>query len=397
MTAAQTTAGLVVVGGGPAALSAVKGYRAAGGQGAVRVFSADTTAPYDRPPLSKFFLTGDRDEPSLPLEDESFWTENDVTLSLADPVSALDTTARTVTTAAGETVGYESLVLATGADAPAVPVPGGGHPAVLRLRSLADAQQLKEALGTAKHVVVVGSGFIGCEVAATLVGSLGKQVTLVSSEALPQQERLGEEVAQQIADWLTHDGVTLLGGVTVTGIEDATTVHLEGRDPVVADLVVTATGVTPTAALAREAGLETRQGRVVVDSHLRASAPGVLAAGDVALAHNAAADRPVPTEHWMDAQGQGEVAGAVAAGEDREWSDVPYFWSRINGRTLQYSAWGDGYDEVVLDHHAGEHQSSFVAWYGRGGVTVGVLSYQADDEHERGKELVAQGAPLPRG
>ncbi|GAB2918426.1 FAD-dependent oxidoreductase [Rhodococcus aerolatus] len=396
MTSAHETASLVVVGGGPAALSAVKGYRDHGGTGAVRLITGEDTPPYDRPPLSKFFLTGDRDVPSLPLEDDDFYASNDVTVTLSDPVSAVDTDACTVTTASGETVGYETLVLATGGDAAALPVPGGDHPAVLRLRSLAQAVQLKEAVEAARSVVVIGSGFIGCETAATLAASLGKDVTMIGMEDVPQAERLGDHVGQQLADWLTHDGVTLLGGVTVEGIEDGTTVHLQGRDPVTADLVITATGSAPSSQLAKDAGLETRQGRVVVDAHLRTSVPTVLAAGDVALAHNATADRPVPTEHWIDAQGQGEVAGAVAAGADTTWTDVPYFWTRINGRTLQYAAWGDGFDEVVVDSSAGEHDSSFAVWYGRGGVTVGVLTYEADDELERGTTLVSEGGPLPR-
>lgn len=396
-TSAPSRVALLVVGGGPAALSAVTAYRENGGTGAVRLVTGEDMAPYDRPPLSKFFLAGDRDVPSLPLQDDAFYTERDVTLTLSDPVSSIDTAEQTATTSSGETIGFDTLVLATGAEAASLPVPGGDHPAVLRLRSVAQAVALKAALDTAQHVAVIGSGFIGCEVAATLVGSLGKQVTMIGIEERPQQERLGDHVAAQLHDWLAHDGVRMLGGVTVTGIEDGTTVHLEGHDPVTADLVVTATGATPVVALAEAAGLETRQGRVVVDARLRSSVTTVLAAGDVALAHNATADRPVSTEHWMDAHGQGAVAGAVAAGATQEWADVPYFWSRINGRTLRYCAWGDGFDEVVVDTDAGEHESSFVVWYGQDGVTVGVLTYQADDELERGRDAVATGAPLPRG
>ena len=124
---------------------------------------------------------------------------------------------------------------------------------------------------------------------------------------------------------------------------------------------------------------------------MRTGRDGILAAGDVAFAHNAAAGRPLAVEHWGEALNMGETAGRVAAGEDASWAVAPGFWSTIGAHVLKYAAWGDGHDEARLEDHGGP----FTVWYGRGGITVGVLAYERDEDYERGRELVETGAPLP--
>jgi NADPH-dependent 2,4-dienoyl-CoA reductase/sulfur reductase-like enzyme len=159
-----------------------------------------------------------------------------------------------------------------------------------------------------------------------------------------------------------------------------------------ADLVLIAAGVKPRGEIAAAAGLATHHGRIVVDEHMRASADGVLAAGDVAWAGNAAAGRHLAVEHWGDALAMGEIAGRTAAGEDAQWDAAPGFWSTIGTRTLKYAAWGDGHDEArFVQRPAG----GWSVWYGRDRVTVGVLAHDADADYERGRELVEHGAPLP--
>jgi NADPH-dependent 2,4-dienoyl-CoA reductase/sulfur reductase-like enzyme len=123
---------------------------------------------------------------------------------------------------------------------------------------------------------------------------------------------------------------------------------------------------------------------------MRTTAAGLLAAGDVCLAENAAAGRPLRVEHWGDALGQGSVAGRTVAGASARWSEVPGFWSTIGSHTLKCAAWGDGYEETRLQRRPG---GGFEAWYGRGGRIVGVLAYDADETYERGRELIAEGAP----
>ena len=377
-----------MVGGGPAAASAVRGYRDAGGTGRITLLSDDTAAPYNRPPLSKDFLRGETEADALQLEDAGFWS--DVDLRLKTRATNLDPAARVVTLATGERLPYDACVLATGAVPAALPVPGADQDGVLLLRSVAQAQTLRAAAVRARTAVVVGSGFIGSEAAASLAGR-GLDVTLVTLEQRPQQDRLGPEAGERIAGWLRDDGIRLRTGAQVSALAPHR-VEIEGADPAEGDLVLVAAGITPRVDLARAAGLEVDQGRVVVDARMQSSAAGVWAAGDVALAHNAAAGRRLVVEHWGEALAMGEVAGAAAAGGDRSWDQAPGFWTDIGGRLLKYVAWGDGYDSHHLVTHDG---GGFTVWYAQDGVTVGCLAYEADDDYERGGKLVEAHAPLP--
>jgi 3-phenylpropionate/trans-cinnamate dioxygenase ferredoxin reductase subunit len=160
--------------------------------------------------------------------------------------------------------------------------------------------------------------------------------------------------------------------------------------PVRGRVVVMATGVAPRSELAAAAGVELDGGAVPVDASMRSADSSVLAAGDVAKAQNASAGRALRVEHWGEALRQGEIAGAVAAGAAAAWDDVPGFWSTIGDRTLKYAAWGDGYDRSRVEEHS---DGGFTVWYGRDGRLVGVLTHQADEDYERGQELIGEGTP----
>ncbi len=385
------TAGLVVVGGGPAGHSAAAAYRSAGGEGPVRVISADQEAPYNRPPLSKDFLRGESGEDELPLEAASFYADHDIKLMLARRVDGLDAQGRTVTLESGESIAFDACVVATGSRPAALPVPGGDHPDVLRLRFLQQARTLRAAAEQAAAAVVVGSGFIGCEAAASLA-MRGLAVTVVSAEELPQLERLGRDAAERIAGWLRDHGVRLVGGVGVESISEGRRVNVADGSHHDGDLVLTAVSIEPQSGLAHHAGLEVHAGRVVVDEQMRTSMPGVFAAGDVALARNGAAGRHLSVEHWGEAMAMGEVAGTVAAHRDAAWAEVPGFWSEIGERSLKYAAWGDGFDESrLVDHGAG----AFTIWYGTRGVCVGVLTHESDADYDRGSALIRRAQLLP--
>jgi 3-phenylpropionate/trans-cinnamate dioxygenase ferredoxin reductase component len=164
------------------------------------------------------------------------------------------------------------------------------------------------------------------------------------------------------------------------------------NERLVGDVVVMATGVAPRSELATQAGLELNGGAIPVSAAMRSAHDGLLAAGDVCLADNLAAGRPLRVEHWGDALGQGTIAGQTAAGVDAGWDEVPGFWSTIGTRTLKYAAWGDGFDATRLRR---DEDGAFTAWYGRKGQIAGVLTYRRDDDYERGRELIAEGAPWP--
>lgn len=382
---------LLVVGGGPAALAAATAYRDHRGRGAVLLVSNDDVAPYARPPLSKEFLRGADDADGtddLHLAPAMTYPDQGITLRLGQAVTDLDAHRRTATLSTGDRVTYGDCVLATGSSPRRLDVPGAAD--ALVLRTLADAVALRSTATAARSAVVVGTGFIGCEAAASL-RARGLAVTLVGRERFPQQTRLGPEVGARIAGWLEADGVVLRGEADVAAVEHG--VRLADGTTVGADLVLLASGVEPQATLAAAAGAEVVEGRVAVDAQLRASVPHLFAAGDVAFAHNATAGRRLTVEHWGEAESMGAIAGTVAAGGDAAWDTVPGFWSEIGDRTLKYAAWGDGFAQVqVVDHGGG----AFTAWYADdAGRTVGVLTHDADEDYERGATLVAEAAPLP--
>jgi NADPH-dependent 2,4-dienoyl-CoA reductase/sulfur reductase-like enzyme len=384
--------GLVIVGGGPAAHAAAEAFRERGGAGPVVLVVAEGRHPYNRPPLSKELLRGEAEEHELPLEAPGWYAERDVTLR-PGVAAALDVPRGAVRLDDGAVLPYETCILATGAAPVPPPVAGTSEPDVHLLRTAEHSLALRAAAAPGVDAVIVGSGFIGCEAAASL-RARGCRVTLVSQEPAPQHERLGPAVAARLAGWLEEAGVTAHYGTDLERIDrrgGRLRVATAGPE-LSAEVVLLASGVKARAELAAEAGLALgERGEIPVDAQMRTDAPGVLACGDCALAHNAAAGRPLHVEHWGDALGQGAIAGATAAGHDAAWDTVPGFWSTIGARTLKYAAWGDGFDAVRVDADG----AGFSAWYARDGRCVGVLAHERDADYERGRELIAAGEPPP--
>ncbi len=397
---------LVIVGSGPAGVSAARAYVDAGGPGPVLMLTSDVDHPYERPPLSKELLRGTAEPEPTVLED----LPDAVELRRGVTVTHADLGARTLW-AAEEPIRFERLILALGARP--VPLPDVEADAEVHLlRSFADARRLVTAAGHARSAVVVGSGFIGCEAAASLA-LRGVETTLVTPDEVPQQRRLGRAAGERIAEWLTGAGVTLRTGVRVSGIEAPRTIHLDDGVTLAPDLILAAVGIEPGGGLLEGTELTVHEGRIVADEHL-AAAPGVWVAGDASRARHAVAGRPIVVEHWGDALAMGEVAGANAAvttvsvpdaaagqssalaheadadeGALRSWDQVPGFWSTIGEHLLKHSAWGDGHATARLVERPG----SFTVWYAdEEDRLVGVLTYNADDDAARGRELVAAGA-----
>ncbi|MGZ4180713.1 MAG: NAD(P)/FAD-dependent oxidoreductase [Solirubrobacteraceae bacterium] len=380
----------LVIGGGPAGLSAARSYREAGGQGPVAIVADEHRMPYRRPPLTKELLRGDSTEEDLPLEHESWLSEHEVTL-ISGRAVALDADGHTVLLSGGRELKYSQCLLATGAEPTRLPVQGADDPAVRVLRTLDHLRELQRRLGRGESAVVIGSGFIGCEIAASL-RMRGHRVELVSDETAPNVARLGDEAAAVLTSWLQEQGVSLHFGTAVERIER--TAHefevIADGSNVSGDVVIMATGVAPRGELAAAAaGIELSDGAIPVSADMRSARADVLAAGDVSRAENVAAGRPLRVEHWGDALTQGEIAGATAAGKQATWDQVPGFWSTIGSRTLKYAAWGDGYDQTRFENHP---NGGFTVWYGREGRIAGVLTHEADEDYERGSELIGRGA-----
>ena len=383
---------LIIVGGGPAGLSTARAYREAGGRGNVKILASEPYPPYRRPPLTKEYLRGETPREELPMQDARWYEENGVELYLSTRATGLDRDRMMIYTEDGG-FPYDTCVLATGSEPLRLPIPGANDPEILVMRTVEDSTRLQERVEEGGRAVVVGSGFIGCEAAASL-SMRGVEVVLISLENLPQETRLGGEVGNRIHAWLQNHGIQTHFGVGLESIERENggfNVKFEGGSTT-ATKVLFGVGVEARTSLAKEAGLEVGKGGIVSDASMRTSAPGVFAVGDISYAYNESAGRHLHVEHWGEALNHGRVAGTVIAGGEASWDVAPGFWSTIGDHTLKYVAWGDGWDEAnFVDHSDG----AFTVWYGHKGVCVGVLTHRRDEDYERGRELVESGSSLP--
>jgi NADPH-dependent 2,4-dienoyl-CoA reductase/sulfur reductase-like enzyme len=381
---------IVIVGGGPAAQAAAAAYREAGGGGPVTIVARESDPPYERPPLTTDFLRGESGRDALPLAEPGWYEERGIDLRTDAEVATLDLGAGEARTAAGEAFGFDRALLATGADATVPSIPGADGPAVQTMRRIGDSERLR-GLGRGDGVLVVGSGFIGCEAAASLA-LRGAEVTMATMEAAPQVARLGEEVAAEITAWLEGLGVEILPEAELeslrpAGDRSARARFVDGKERV-ADRVLLALGVERNDGLAAAVGIAVEDG-VRVGATMESADPRLLAAGDVAFAFNEAAGRRLRVEHWGEALNMGEVAGRTMAGVEAAWDVAPGFWSVIGAHTLKYAGWGDGWKEARFE--AGE-EGAFACWYGRDGELVGVASHLDDAAYERGRELIEERA-----
>ena len=379
---------IVIVGGGPAALSTARSYREAGGDAQVDMVCAEPHLPYNRPPLTKELLRGEVEPADLPLEDEAWFVAHAVTLRRGRSAVALDREARCVHLEGGQELPYDACVLATGSAPQRPPVNGAQDPDLHTVRTVDDALRLRGMARPGTQAVVVGAGFIACEAAASLVRR-DVEVVLVAPEERPQADRLGEQAGELITTLLCQAGVDVRLGAELQRIEPQWRVSLADGETLSADFVVLGTGVAPRTRLATDASLDVEDGAVLVDASMRSSDPAVLADGDNAAAQHARAGRRLRVEHWGDALAHGEVAGRTLAGEDVAWTTAPGFWTTIGDHTLKYSAWGDGFDEARVEAEGHEH---LVVRYLRAGEEVGVLALGDDEAYEAARRRLERGA-----
>lgn len=369
--------GFIAIGSGPAGVSAAETFRSKHPGIPVRILTVDPALPYAKPPLSKGYLCGREDRREL--HSAGWFDRNNVDLIRGVTVDHIDTDGQEVVTVGGQRYPYWHLVVASGATPIKLTIPGAES--ALTLRSFSDAVALKMAARYADSAVVIGGGLIGCEAAAALATG-GVKTALVAPETVPLQRRFGVEVGERVVKILADNGVGFVGGATVAKI-DGSGVVLDDGTAIQADLVVSANGVRPDVRLAESAGLDTRDGRIVVDEHMHASARNVYAAGDVALAHNVTAGRRIRAEHWRDAAQEGLVAGLTAAGFSAAWDQVPGFSSTIGDSVFKYRGWGSYETCRLVDHHDG-----FTVWYESDSEVVGVLTLNADEDLRRAEELL---------
>ena len=345
-SSAKVAAKIVVAGAGAAGAAAVEKLRRLGYTGAITLIGNEAPGPVDRPNLSKDFLAGLAPMEWVTLRDDAFYEKLGIEFIKADKVTELDPKAKSIKLESGRTVSYDKLLLATGSEPVRLPIDGASLPHVKTLRTLADAQAIIAASANARRAVVIGSSFIGLEVAASL-RARNLEVDVVSRDSVPLGNILGAQVGEFVQKLHEEKGVRFHLGAQLRAIH-ADAVELEGGVRLAADVVVLGVGVKPRTELAQRAGLTVDNG-VVVDSQLRTSAPDVWAAGDIARYPESRLGTLVRIEHWAAAERQGQSVAADMLGLGRPFNDVPFFWSAHYDVTLSYvgHAGGDAETEVL--------------------------------------------------
>lgn len=344
-----TSATMIVVGAGLAGASAAQTLRTEGFEGRVVLIGDEPELPYDRPPLSKGYLSGETPREQVSLHDGAFYDDSDITLITGTRVTDLDVPGSRAVLEDGTLLGFDQLLLATGATPRRLPVPGGDLAGVHYLRTLADADALRSELRPGGRLVVIGAGWIGSETAAS-ARSQGMEVTVVDPAPLPLVRVLGHEVGRFYRDLHAGHGVELLLGTGIEAFEGTGRVERvltsDGRR-LEADAVVVGIGVAPRTKLAERAGLTVDDG-IVVDELLRSSDPRVFAAGDVARAHSPFYGEHVRVEHWAVARDQGAAAARGMLGRGVPLDALPYFFSDQYDAGMEYRGRAAQWDRVVF-------------------------------------------------
>jgi NADPH-dependent 2,4-dienoyl-CoA reductase/sulfur reductase-like enzyme len=376
MKVAKPPASVLIIGGGGAGLSAADTLRREGYDGPVTIISADDSAPYDRPNLSKDYLAGTAPEEWMPLRPPDYYADRHIDLVLKSRASSLDVRHKRVQVENGKTYDFGALLLATGADPVELPIPGAAGTQVYYLRTFADSRALVQKAGSAKVVVIVGASFIGLEVAASL-RTRGIGVHIVGTEEQPLERVLGPELGRFIRGLHEAHGVVFHLGQTVTRLDGPRAV-LGGGASLDADFLVLGLGVRPSLALAEHAGLKVDRG-IVVDEYLETSAPGIFAAGDVAHYPSPFSGELIRIEHWVVAERQGQVAARNILGARERFDAVPYFWTRQYGISIKYVGHAEKWDVVDVDGSL-EARDCAVK-YKLGGRTLAVATISRDLEN----------------
>ena len=380
----------VIVGAGHAGGRAAQAMRQCGFEGKILLIGEEPHVPYERPPLSKDLIVTDAGLEKVRLHDAAWYAENRIELIAANAATSIDTAAKTVGLADGQAIGFDGLMLTTGARVRRLPVPGADLDGVFYLRTIEDSAAIRAQIAAGTEVAVIGGGFIGLEIAGSAARRGARVTVLEAADRL-----MGRSVAPEVADWFARmhrdRGVDLRLGVSIAAIEggrSATGVRLGDGSVVPAEVVVIGIGILPNVEIAEAAGLAVDNG-IVVDDRGRTSHPDIWAAGDVANQPNAFAGRRLRLESYQNAQDQAATVARNLCGADEAYEDSLWVWSDQHDINLQMTGAPESWDSLLWrgDPDGGR----FTVFYVAGGRIVAVNTVNNGREMRPARMLMESG------
>jgi 3-phenylpropionate/trans-cinnamate dioxygenase ferredoxin reductase subunit len=377
---------IVIVGASLAGAKAAAELRERGFEGRIVLVGAEPERPYERPPLTKDYLRGESEREKAYVHPAELYDERDIELLLDTTVTSIDAGSSRIVLGDGRELAYDKLLLTTGAEPRHLSVPGAELEGIHYLRTFADCDVLRARLDGGGRVAVVGAGWIGSEFAAS-ARQLGLEVVLIDPLACPNERIFGSEIGTFYRDVHDSHGVELMLGQGVEAFEgEGAVARVRTSDAVVeCDFAVVGIGVVPRVQLGADAGLTVSNG-IEVDEHLRTSAPGIWAAGDVAAAWHPFYQERIRVEHWSNALNQGPAAARAMLGDDAGYERIPYFFSDQYDVGMEYSGYATSWDEVVFrgDRDGGE----FVAFWLQDGRVLAGMNVNVWDVNEHVQALI---------
>jgi 3-phenylpropionate/trans-cinnamate dioxygenase ferredoxin reductase subunit len=383
----------VIVGAGLAGGSAATTLRQEGFDGRVVLIGAEQQPPYERPPLSKDYLRGESSFEQALVQPPDFYGENGIETRFGVRATRVDAAEKVVELGDEERVAYDKLLIVTGGRNRRFPIPGLDLEGIYDLRTVADCDRIRAEITPGRKAVVVGMGFIGSEVAASLRQS-GVEVVVVDRNKVPLRRVLGEDVGRVIEGIHRDNEVALIFEDTVAAFEGADhveRVRTERGRLIECDFVVVGLGVEPVTELLADTGVEIENG-IVVDEFCRTGVEGIYAAGDVANHYHPMFERRIRVEHWQNALNQGPAAARSMLGKDEPYDEVPWFWSDQYDFNLQYAGFHTEWDDLVV--RGSMEERNFVAFYRKDGRVLAAVAANRGRDLRRSMRLLKAQRPV---
>ena len=386
----------VILGGGLTSGYAAQAFADKGLQaGELCIVSAESTPPYERPPLSKDFLAGEKNRSDILINEPDFYRENGIELMMDTAVTHVDFKQKKLY-AADQEIGYEKLLIATGARPHTFDLPGAELDNIFYLRQIRDSRRIREQAQGAETAVVIGGSFIGMETAAVLQ-SEGVNVTMIFPEERVWASFFTPQMSSFFESYYRDRGITIMPEQEIdsfAGDGQVSHVITKSGKKIAADMVVAGIGVQPNGDLFADSPLELANGAIIVNRFLQTNVPDVLAAGDVTRYRSVLYERPLHIEHWDNAVAQGQHAAKVMLGELQPFEHIPYFFSDLFD--LSYEFWGDVQDAETVVHRGSVADGEFSTWWlaADGRLLAAFVMNRPDAERELAQEWIGSRQKL---